>query len=72
VNKKIAIGAGIAVLAIVAAIVGVKAIAGDKTTEVPGEEHMENALHIQESNTTTNATVPSTESGSAESTESGP
>lgn len=71
-NKKIVIGAGIAILVIVVVIVGVKAIAGDKTTEVPGEEHMENALHIQESNTTTNATMPSTESGSAESKESGP
>ena len=69
-NKKIVAVAGIVVLAIAVAVVGVKAIAGDKATEVPGEEHMESALHIQESNTT-NATK-SVESGSAESGESGP
>ena len=69
-NKKIAVGAGIAVLVIAMAIVGVKTIAGDKATEVPGEEHMESALHIQESNTTN--VTRSAESGSAESSESGP
>lgn len=71
-NKKIVVGAGIAVLVIAVTIVGVKTIAGDKATEVPGEEHMESALHIQESNTTKNATTPSAESGSTESSESGP
>lgn len=70
-NKKIAIGAGIAVVAIAMAIVGVKTIAGDKAAEVPGEEHMESALHVQESNTA-NVTAPSAESRSTESSESGP
>ncbi|MFZ1075821.1 MAG: hypothetical protein WAN47_00135 [Nitrosotalea sp.] len=70
-NKKIVFGAGIAILVIAMAIVGVKAIAGDKATEIPGEENTESALHIQESNTT-NATAQSTGSGSTESSESGP
>ncbi len=76
-NKKIAIGAGIAVLAIAIAIVGVKTTMGDKALGLPGEESTENALHLQESNqsaSTTNAakTTESGESSSAESSESGP
>ncbi|MDE1765289.1 MAG: hypothetical protein KGI27_03325 [Thaumarchaeota archaeon] len=74
-NKKIVAGAGIAVLVVVMAVIGVKTIAGDKAAEVPGEEHMENALHIQESHTTnatTSAESGSAESGSTESSESGP
>jgi hypothetical protein len=73
-NKKIAIGAGIAVLAIAVVIVGLKATMGDKALGLPGEEHAENALHLQESNTSSSATstTNSTESGSTESNESGP
>lgn len=70
-NKKITVGVGVAVLAIVIAIVGVKEIAGDSAAEIPGEEHVEKTLHVQESNTTTNTTSES-ESGSTESSESGP
>lgn len=70
-NKKIMIGAGIAVLAIVIATVGIKEIAGDSAAEIPGEEHVEKTLNIQESNTT-NATSESGEPGSTESSESGP
>lgn len=71
-NKKITVGVGVAVLAIVIAIVGVKEIAGDSAVEIPGEEHMEKTLQVQESNTATNTTSASTESGSTESSESGP
>lgn len=70
-NKKIMIGAGIAVLAIVIATIGIKEIAGDSAAEIPGEEHMEKTLNIQEANTT-NTTSESGESGSTESSESGP
>lgn len=70
-NKKIMIGAGIAVLAIVIATISIKEIAGDSAAEIPGEEHVEKTLNIQESNTT-NTTSESGESGSTESSESGP
>ena len=71
-NKKIAIGAGIAVLAIAVVVVGLKTTLGDKVMGLPGEEHTENALHLQESNTSSSTTTNSAESGSAESSESGP
>lgn len=71
-NKKIAISAGIAIAVVAIAIVGVKTIAGDKATEIPGEEHMENALNIQESNTTSNTNTEPSESGTTESNEVGP
>lgn len=74
-NKKIVIGAGIAVVAIAIAIVGLKTTIGDKILGLPGEESTENALHLQESNqsaTNTTKTTESGESGSAESSESGP
>ena len=48
-NKKIPIGVGIAVVAIVIIIVGAKAYFGDSATELPGEEKMENTLNLQES-----------------------
>ena len=70
-NKKILIG--IAAVIIVSAIVfvGLKTILGDKVTEVPGEEHTEKVLNIQEKNVTSSQpTQPST--NSAESNESGP
>jgi hypothetical protein len=47
-NKKIPIGIGIAVVAIVVIIVGAKAYFGDSATELPGEEKMENTLNLQE------------------------
>lgn len=72
-NKKIAIGAGIAVFAIVIAIVGIKTTIGDKALGLPGEENTENALHLQESNeSATINTTKTTESSSSESSESGP
>ncbi|MGI0045869.1 MAG: hypothetical protein ACREBB_01585 [Nitrosotalea sp.] len=74
-NKKIVIGAGIAVLAIAIAIVGIKTTLGDKAVGLPGEENTESALHIQESNESSsaaNTTANSAESGSTESSESGP
>ena len=75
-NKKIVIGTGISILAIAIVIVGLKTTLGDKTVGLPGEEHAENALHLQESNAslpTTNAkSAESGETGSTESSESGP
>ncbi len=73
-NKKIVIGVGIAVLVIAVAIVGVKTFAGDKAMGLPGEEHTENALHLQESNETSSTAnvTKSTGSTSTESNESGP
>lgn len=70
-NKKILIGIAIAVIASAVVLVGLKGTLGDKATEIPGEENTEKVLNIQEKNTTSNS-VPSTESGSTESQESGP
>ena len=73
-NKKIAIGVGIAVLAIAIVVVGLKTTLGDKAMGLPGEENTESALHIQESNGTASTanTTKSAESTSTESSESGP
>ncbi|MDE1829692.1 MAG: hypothetical protein KGI25_05160 [Thaumarchaeota archaeon] len=73
-NKKIAVGIGIAVVAIAIATVGIKTIAGDKALALPGEEKTENALHLQESQGASSATNASTteSGGSSESSESGP
>ena len=69
-NKKILAGIAIAAIVIAVTVVGLKTILGDKATELPGEEHTEKALNLQETNqSTTNST---TESGSTESGESGP
>lgn len=70
-KKKIAIGAGIALVAIAIVTVGLKTTMGDQALGLPGEEGAENALHIQESNTHANSTAESGETG-AESGESGP
>ena len=48
-NKKIPIGVGITVVAIVIIIVSAKAYFGDSATELPGEEKMEKTLNLQES-----------------------
>ena len=71
-NKKILIG--IAAVIIVSAIifVGLKTILGDKVTEVPGEEHTEKALNIQEKNATSSQPIQSSTPNSAEANESGP
>ena len=73
-NKKILVGIAIAVIAIAVAVVGAKTILGDKALALPGEEHTEKALNIQENKTTVSSTGP-VKSGSApsgESAESGP
>jgi uncharacterized protein YxeA len=72
-NKKILVGITIAIIVIAVAVVGLKTILGDKATELPSEEHVEKTLNLQETNkSTANSIVNSTESGSAESGESGP
>jgi len=72
-NKKILVGITITIIAIAGLVVGLKTILGDKATELPGEEHTENALNLQETNkTTAKSTVSSTESATTESGESGP
>ncbi len=73
-NKKILVGIAIAVIAIAVAVVGAKTILGDKALALPGEEHTEKALNLQENKTTVASTGP-VKSGSApsgESAESGP
>ncbi len=71
-NKKIPIGIGIAVVAIVVTIVGIKAYFGDSAAELPGEEKTENALNLQESSQPTK-TAPAGEANEAgESGESKP
>jgi len=69
-NKKILICIVVAVLVTAIIFVGLKTILGDKVTEVPGEEHAEKALNIQEKNATSSQPIQTT--SSAESNESGP
>lgn len=71
-NKRIVVGVTIAIIAIAASVVGVKTILGDKALELPGEEHTEKALNVQDTNNSARTIAPSNESGSTESTESGP
>jgi pyrimidine deaminase RibD-like protein len=71
-NKKILVGIAIAIVAIAVVTVGLKTILGDKATELPGEEHAEKTLNIQETNESTGNSTASVESGSAELGESGP
>ena len=71
-NKKILIGVTIAIIAVAVTVVGLKTILGDKATELPGEEHTEKTLNLQESNQSTTNSTKSIESGSTESGESGP
>ncbi len=49
VNKKIVVGISVALVSIAILITGVKTYFGDSATELPGEEQMENNLHLQES-----------------------
>ncbi len=73
-NKKIIIGIAVGIV-IIAATIGIKTIMGEKI-ELPAEEHTENALNIQENNQSQPASVTkestNNETGSSESTESGP
>jgi pyrimidine deaminase RibD-like protein len=72
VNKKILVGITITIVVIAVVIVGLKTILGDKAAELPGEEHAEKTLNLQETNKSTGNSTESVESGSAESGESGP
>ena len=71
-NKKIVLAIAIAIVTITVSVVGAKTILGDKATEIPGEEHAEKALNIQETNKSTTTAPPTSESGTTESTETGP
>ena len=71
-NKKILVGIVIAIIAISVGVIGAKNLLGDKATELPGEEHTEKILNLQENNGSTTASTGSAESGSSESGESGP
>jgi len=71
-NKKIVIGIAIVVIASAVVLVGLKMILGDKATELPGEEHTEKTLNIQETNESSNNSTQSSESGTTESGESNP
>ena len=70
-NKKILIGIAIAIIVIAGTVVGLKTILGDKAAEIPGEEHTEKALNLQEINKTTVSPTGSIKSGSTPSGESG-
>jgi len=73
-NKKIIISIAVGVV-IVASIMGIKSIMGEKI-ELPAEEHTENALNMQENNQSQIKSPvgepAGNESTSSESTESGP
>jgi pyrimidine deaminase RibD-like protein len=71
-NKKIIFGIAVAVVTIAVVMVGLKTILGDKATELPGEEHAEKTLNLQETNKSTVNSTKSVESPSTESRESGP
>ncbi len=47
-NKKILIGIAIAIIIVAVGIVGIKAMLGDESTELPYEEKVEKTLNIQE------------------------
>jgi len=73
-NKKIIISIAVGVV-IIASIIGIKSIMGEKI-ELPAEEHTENALNMQENNQSQIKSPVGESSGnestSSESTESGP
>ena len=71
-NKKILTAIVVAVIITTVSFVGLKTILGDKAVEVPGEEHTEKALNIQEKNASSNQLAQSSLPSSAESKESGP
>jgi len=47
-NKKILVGIAIAIIIVAVGIVGIKAMFGDESTELPYEEQVEKTLNIQE------------------------
>jgi hypothetical protein len=71
-NKKILVGIAITMIAIAVVVIGLKTITGDKALVLPGEEHTENALNLQETNKSTSNSTEPAKSGSTESGESGP
>jgi pyrimidine deaminase RibD-like protein len=71
-NKKIIFGIAVAIVTIAVVMVGLKTILGDKATELPGEEHAEKTLNLQETSKSTANSTKSVESPSTESRESGP
>jgi len=71
-KKKILIGIAAVVLVTAIAFVGIKTTLGDKAIALPGEEHTEKALNIQEKNVTSSQLTQPSASSSAESKESGP
>ncbi len=71
-NKKILVGIAITIIAIAVVVVGLKTIAGDKALALPGEEHTEKALNLQEINKTASDSTGPVKSNSTESGESGP
>ena len=71
-NKKILVAIAVAIVASAVVFVGLKTILGDKATELPGEEHTEKSLNIQEKTPLPSTTTASNQSFSAESKESGP
>ena len=71
-NKKILIGIAAVVMVSAIVFVGLKTTLGDKVTEIPGEEHAEKVLNIQEKNATSSQPAQPSTPSSAESNESGP
>lgn len=73
-NKKIIIGIAVGVV-VIAATIGIKSIMGEKI-ELPAEENTEKTLNLQENNQSQikspTGESAGNESGSSESTESGP
>ena len=47
-SKKILVGIAIAIIIVAVGVVGIKAMLGDKATELPYEEKVEKTLNIQE------------------------
>ena len=71
-NKKILVAIAVAIVTSAVVFVGLKTMLGDKATEIPGEEHTEKSLNIQEKTPSPSTTIASNQSSSIESKESGP
>ena len=71
-NKKILVGIAIAIIIVAVGIVGLKAMLGDKATELPYEEKVEKTLNVQEGKGTTESGESGESSESGEANESTP
>jgi flagellar basal body-associated protein FliL len=71
-NKKILVGIAIAIIIVAVGIVGIKAMLGDKATELPYEEKIEKTLNVQEGKGTAEPGESSESGESGEANESGP